>query len=154
MFEGKSVFVQVGFVKVHPDAVMPQYMTSGSSGMDVFAVEDVLIIPGTTAKVRTGFKLVLPEGVEVQVRPRGGTSYKTKMRIANAPGTVDSDFRGEVIVLVDNIGTVNERIAKGERFAQIVLMRVPKMMMVPVSDDDFASFGTERSDGCLGSTGK
>ncbi len=95
--------VPVKIKRLHPDATVPQYATDGAAGFDLVAVEDVIVAPGETVKVRTGLAFELPPGYELQIRPRSGISAKTKLRVANAPGTVDADFRGEVCVLVDNI---------------------------------------------------
>jgi dUTP pyrophosphatase len=95
--------VPVKIKRLHPDATVPQYATAGAAGFDLVAVEDVIIAPGETAKIRTGLAFELPPGYELQIRPRSGISEKTKLRVSNAPGTVDADYRGEVCVLVDNI---------------------------------------------------
>lgn len=88
--------------RVHPNAVIPKYATNGASGFDLVAVEDVIIAPGETKLVRTGLAFEIPPGYEMQIRPRSGVTLKTKLRVGNAPGTIDSDFRGEVAVIVDN----------------------------------------------------
>lgn len=103
---------------------LPEYQTSGSSGCDVYSTEDILLYPGDTDIIKTGLYMSIPKGFEIQVRPRSGLSYKTKMRVSNSPGTIDSDYRDEVGVIVDNIGTHNLHISKGERIAQFVLQEV------------------------------
>jgi len=95
--------VRVKVKKLHPDAVIPGYARPGDAGFDFIASEDVLVQPGETVKVKTGLAFAIPEGYELQVRPRSGISLKTKLRISNAPGTIDSGYRGEVAILVDNI---------------------------------------------------
>lgn len=95
--------VPVKIKRLHPDAVIPRYATEGAAGFDLVAVEDVVIKPGETALVKTGIAVQLPEGYELQIRPRSGISKKTKLRISNSPGTVDADYTGEVGVLIDNI---------------------------------------------------
>lgn len=87
--------------KVHPDAVLPKYAKQGDSGFDLVAVEDVIIEPGETKLVKTGLAFDIPEGYEIQVRPRSGITLKTKLRVQL--GTVDSNYRGEVGVIVDNV---------------------------------------------------
>lgn len=89
--------------KLHSEAVIPEYQTSGAAGFDLHAMEDVVIEPGETVLVRTGLAIELPQGYEMQIRPRSGVSLKTKLRVANAPGTVDSDYRGEICVVVSNV---------------------------------------------------
>jgi dUTP pyrophosphatase len=94
--------VNVRVKKLHEDAVIPRYARMGDAGFDLYAAEDVFIPPNGIAKVRTGLAFGLPEGYEIQVRPRSGLSYTTALRVSNAPGTVDCGFRGEVAVLLDN----------------------------------------------------
>lgn len=89
--------------KMHPDAIVPKYAHAGDSGFDFVAMEDVLILPGQTVKIPTGLAFELPPGWEIQVRDRSGVASKTKLRVANAPGTVDSSYRGEVLVIMENI---------------------------------------------------
>jgi len=94
--------VTVKIKKLHPDAVIPQYAHEGDAGFDLVAVEDVIIGPGETKAVPLGLAFEIPEGYEMQIRPRSGVSGKTKLRIPNAPGTVDSCYRGEIKVLMEN----------------------------------------------------
>lgn len=93
----------VNIKRLHPNAVIPRYATELAAGFDLVAVEDVIIAPGETALVPLGFAIELPPGYEMQVRPRSGISLRTKLRVANSPGTVDADFRAEIGVIVDNI---------------------------------------------------
>lgn len=95
--------IPVKFKRLHPDATTPQYAHDGDSGFDLTATEDVIIEPGASAIVPTGLAFEIPAGYELQVRPRSGISAKTKLRVANAPGTVDRNFRGEIGVIIDNI---------------------------------------------------
>ena len=95
----------VNIKRLHPDCHVPRYATELAAGFDLVAVEDVIIAPGETALVPLGFAVEIPPGFEMQVRPRSGISLRTKLRVANAPGTVDGDFRGEVGVIVDNNAT-------------------------------------------------
>ncbi|MFC8686355.1 dUTP diphosphatase [Brevibacillus porteri] len=95
--------VNVKIKKLHQDAVIPKYAREFDSGFDLVAIEDVIIEPGQSVKVPTGLAMALPQGYELQVRPRSGISDKTKLRISNAPGTCDAGYRGEVCVLIDNI---------------------------------------------------
>lgn len=97
--------IPVKFKRLHPDAATPQYAHDGDSGFDLTATEDVIIEPGASAIVPTGLAFEIPAGYELQVRPRSGISAKTKLRVANAPGTVDRSYRGEVGVIIDNINT-------------------------------------------------
>ncbi|MEK4360849.1 dUTP diphosphatase [Paenibacillus sp. FSL M7-1455] len=99
--------IPVKIKRLHQDAIIPKYAKPGDSGFDLVAVEDVIIAPGETALVPTGLAVEIPAGYELQVRPRSGISLRTKLRVANSPGTVDAGFRGEVKVIVDNIRRVD-----------------------------------------------
>ena len=155
----------------HPDAKKPEYAKVGDAGMDVYAIEDITINPGETVIVPIGIKVALPFGYEFEVRPRSGLSAKTPLRIANAPGTIDSGYRDEIGVIVTNIepkikdiafhndGSFDHRgilwgqsytITKGMRFAQLVLKEVPTCHFVDV--ENVGEIGTDRNGG-FGSTG-
>ncbi|MED1954868.1 deoxyuridine 5'-triphosphate nucleotidohydrolase [Brevibacillus centrosporus] len=95
--------VPVKIKKLHPDAVVPKYAKALDAGFDLYAIEDTVIPPGESVKIRTGIAVALPPGNELQVRPRSGVSEKTKLRVSNAPGTCDAGYRGEICVLIDNI---------------------------------------------------
>jgi dUTP pyrophosphatase len=95
--------MNVRIKRLHKDAVIPRYAKPGDSGFDLVAVEDVIIAPGETQLVPTGLAFEIPEGYELLVRPRSGVSLRTKLRVANPPGTIDAGFRGEVKVIIDNI---------------------------------------------------
>jgi dUTP pyrophosphatase len=128
----------------------PKYETAGAAGMDVFSTEEVLILPSCTIIIKTGLKVAVPEGFELQVRPRSGLSAKTSLRIANAPGTIDSDYRGEIGIIITNINPYeNELILRGARIAQLVLAPVYKCVWKEVE----VLSSTERGEGGFGSTG-
>ncbi|MEI2280720.1 dUTP diphosphatase [Paenibacillus polysaccharolyticus] len=110
--------MNVKFKRLHPDAKIPQYATEMAAGFDLVAVDDVIIAPGETAKVPLGFAVQIPPGYEIQIRPRSGVSAKTKLRVANSPGTVDADYRGEVAVLIDNISQKSYEIIDDEVYAE------------------------------------
>lgn len=136
--------------RLRADAVIPEYATPGAAGFDLAAVEDVVIAPGETKLVPTGIAVEIPWGYEMQIRPRSGFSLKTPLRIANAPGTIDSDFRGEVKIIVTNTSeNKGFYIKKGDRIAQGVI--APVMRAVFEEADDFSE--TDRGDGGFGSTG-
>lgn len=164
-------YIQIPFVKCHPDAKMPEYAHPDDSGMDVYAVDDYVIHPGETKLIPTGIKVAVPNGYEIQIRPKSGRALKTKMRIANSIGTVDAGFRGELQVIIENIEPPikditydfddsgrpiitsilrgsDMTIGKGEKFAQLVLMEVPKAVLFQVENLD----DTERGNGGFGST--
>ncbi|GED30763.1 dUTP diphosphatase [Brevibacillus centrosporus] len=174
MVTGERVTAQVKIKKLHPDAVIPQYARAMDAGFDLVAVEDVLVAPGESVKVPTGLAFALPEGFELQVRPRSGISAKTKLRLSNAPGTIDAGYRGEVAILVDNtreasrtyknvcldasekevtvdqeVDTHSYLIKKGDRLAQGVIAIVPVAQFEVVDELD----ETERGTGGFGSSG-
>ncbi|UJF36581.1 dUTP diphosphatase [Paenibacillus hexagrammi] len=167
--------MQIKIKKLSADAVIPKYATELSAGFDLVASEDIVIPPSQTAMVPTGLAIELPAGYELQVRPRSGVSYKTKLRVANAPGTVDADYRGEIKVLVDNIhvpsaiGTsgviaINGElirsdgtypvgtciIHKGDRIAQGVITKVEHVELIETEDE---LTETDRGQGGFGHTG-
>lgn len=150
--------IDVKIVRLHPDAMIPTYGTDGAAGFDFYALEDVTIDPGQTKLIKTGIAMAIPEGYEVQVRPRSGMSLKTLFRVANAPGTIDSDYRGECCIIGHNAGMVTYNdlvdptieIKKGDRIAQGVLCEVPQANFQVVENLD----ETERGEGGFGSTGK
>jgi dUTP pyrophosphatase len=150
--------------KLHEDAVVPRYQTNGSSGFDLHALEDTEIAAGETKLIKTGLAFDVRPGYELQIRPRSGLSLKTPLRVANAPGTVDADFRGEVCVIMTNTGfekypsekpvmgvniTSFSKIKKGDRIAQGVVCPV---MQADIEVVDYLS-DTTRGSGGFGSTG-
>lgn len=136
----------------HTDG-LPKYETEHAAGMDVRANEDVLLRPKETKLIPTGIFMAIPQGYEVQVRPRSGLSLKTKFRIANAPGTVDADYRGELCIIAENTDGSNELVVNvGDRVAQIVIQEVPQIVWDEVISRD-ALPSTERGEGGFGSTG-
>ena len=105
---------------------LPAYATHGAAGMDVLAAEDVTLAPGGRHAVATGFSVAIPEGFEIQVRPRSGLALKYGITCLNTPGTVDSDYRGEVKVLLVNLGNDDFEVTRGMRIAQIVFAEVTR----------------------------
>lgn len=134
------------------DLPLPTYASEGSAGLDLrsAALDSVEIAPGRRAIVPTGFVLEIPKGFEGQVRPRSGRAWKQGLTVINAPGTIDSDYRGEVGVLLINLGDDAVRIERGERIAQLVLSRVPRVRWREHDEDGTA---TTRGAGGFGSTG-
>ena len=130
---------------------LPAYETSGSAGMDIRAAvnEQLVIAPGRRALVPTGLILEIPEGYEVQIRPRSGLAYKHGITCLNTPGTIDSDYRGEVMILLINLGEEDFAIERGMRIAQMILAPVSRAR---IETADLASV-TERGSGGFGSTG-
>lgn len=128
---------------------LPAYATHGAAGMDVLAAEDVTLAPRARHAVATGFSVAIPEGYEIQVRPRSGLALKHGISVPNTPGTIDSDYRGELKVILINLGAEAFHIARGDRIAQLVLAPVTQAAWeeVPELDD------TARGAGGFGSTG-
>ena len=133
------------------DLPLPAYATDGAAGMDVVAAipEPLVVAPGHRAAVPTGLAMAIPEGFEVQVRPRSGLAFKHGLTVANAPGTIDSDYRGEVKVILINLGPDPVIITRGMRIAQLVPAAVTRAHLVVVETLDDTTRGT----GGFGSTG-
>jgi dUTP pyrophosphatase len=134
------------------DIPLPSYSTTGSAGLDVrAAVEDeIKIEKGKIALVPTGFSVEIPDGFEIQVRPRSGLALKHGIGLLNSPGTIDSDYRGEVKIILINLGEEDYFIKRGERIAQLVISKVYKAQLI--ESDELQV--TERNDGGFGHTGK
>lgn len=130
----------------------PVYAQDGDAGMDICAGEAICVYPGETKVIKTGLYVAIPRGYELQVRPRSGMSAKTNIRIANTPGTIDSNYRGEIGVIVDNTGNDEYNITVGDRIAQLVLNKVPTLRWQPVENIE-ALGTTNRGAGGFGSTG-
>jgi dUTP pyrophosphatase len=128
---------------------LPDYASKGAAGMDVCAAESLLLRAGKRHAVATGFAFAIPDGYEVQVRPRSGLALKHGITCLNTPGTVDSDYRGEVKVILANLGEDDFQITKGDRIAQLVVSPVTHAAMVEVEEID----ETARGAGGFGSTG-
>lgn len=166
-------YIQIPYEKCRKGVRMPEYAHIDDSGMDLYALEDYTIHPGETKLIPTGLKFAIPNGYELQIRPKSGRCLKTKLRVANTPATIDAGFRGEVCVIIENVEApiqdityefddnghpiitsilhgADHYIHKDEKFAQLVLAEVPKAnfyLVNKVMED------TERADGGFGSTG-
>jgi dUTP pyrophosphatase len=136
--------------KTRDDIETPRYQTEGSAGFDLASSIDKLILPGQTVLIPTGLFFEIPKGYELQIRPRSGVSLNTKIRISNAPGTVDSDFRGEVSIILENTGNKPLSINNGQRIAQGVLSEYARADFEIVDNLE----ETERSSNGFGSTDK
>ena len=129
---------------------LPAYATDGAAGMDVVAAEALTLAPGQRAAVATGFAIAIPAGHEVQVRPRSGLALKHGITCLNTPGTIDSDYRGEVKVILANLGQEPFAIARGDRIAQLV----PAVVLRATLDEVATLADTSRGAGGFGSTGR
>lgn len=139
--------IRIKVSKVNDSANIPKYAHKGDSGFDLSSIEQVTISPGETKLISTGLSFQIPEGYEMQIRPRSGMSAKTKLRICNSPGTVDSNFRGEVKIIAENIGHRPIFIEKGDRIAQGVICPVYEAVFVEEDLED-----TERGTNGFGSS--
>ena len=128
---------------------LPSYATPGAAGMDVVAAEDLDLLPGRRHAVATGFKVAIPHGYEIQVRPRSGLAFKHGISVPNAPGTIDSDYRGELKIVLINHGSEPFAVRRGERIAQLV----PAAVTQATFDEVEELCETERGGGGFGSTG-
>lgn len=159
--------IKIHIEKCRDTAVIPAYANPDDAGMDIYAAVDITLRPGETGIVPTGLKVAIPDGFELQVRPRSGISYRTKLRVTNSPGTIDSGYRDEVGIIMTNTspletagdirtleksngGDGTYEIKKGDRIAQFVLARVP--MIVFEETEDVTEIGINRGGG-FGSTG-
>lgn len=128
---------------------LPAYASDGAAGMDVVAAESLTLRPGARAAVATGFALAIPPGWEVQVRPRSGLALKNGITCLNTPGTIDSDYRGEVKIILANLGDEHFEVRRGDRIAQLVPAQVQRAVLTEVDTLD----ATARGGGGFGSTG-
>lgn len=128
---------------------LPAYATAGAAGMDVVAAEDVTLAPMARHAVATGFALAIPDGYEVQVRPRSGLALKNGISLPNTPGTIDSDYRGELKIIMINLGADDFAVRRGDRIAQLVVAPVVCATLHEVAALDDTARGT----GGFGSTG-
>lgn len=128
----------------------PSYASDGAAGLDVVAAESLTLAPGGRHAVATGFAVAIPAGYEIQVRPRSGLALKNGITCLNTPGTIDSDYRGEVKVILANLGSEPFEVVRGERIAQLVPAPVLKARFSEVAELD----STGRGEGGFGSTGR
>ncbi len=144
--------VIVKFLKLHPDAVIPEYQTNGSSGMDLSAYlnEPLELKPMERRLIPTGLKMELPEGYEAQVRPRSGMSIKHGITLINCVGTIDEDYRGEICVPVVNLSNETYTINNRDRIAQMIISPVTKAIAQEIKEELSV---TSRGSGGFGSTG-
>ncbi len=159
-----EIFVE----RISDDAVLPAYAHDGDAGMDLYSVSDVVIAPGETVLIHTGLRFAIPQGYEVQIRPRSGISLNTPLRIPNAPGTIDSGYRGEICIIMENTSCEkyasepeflltdkgNKKgpyhIRKGDRIAQMVVARYETSVFRVT--ENVEAIGVDREGG-FGSTG-
>ena len=138
--------------RLSKEVPLPKYETVGSSGMDLSANinNNITIQPGKTSIIPTGLAVAIPEGFEIQIRPRSGLAANNKISVLNTPGTIDADYRGEIKVILINLGNEPFKIEKGFRVAQMIVSPVVKAELIEVTDLE----ETKRGVGGFGSTGK
>lgn len=136
--------------RVSEFAILPKRAHYGDSGLDIYSAEDLIIYPSETIAVGTGWKMSVPLGYEIQIRPRSGLALKHKITVSNTPGTVDFSFRGEVKIILRNEGTLPFEIKKGDRIAQMVVSRVELWEPKEISELDQTTRGVKG----FGSTGE
>jgi len=135
--------------RIHPDAQLPAYAHPGDAGMDLYACERVTLAPMSRALVSTGLHIALPAGTEAQIRPRSGNAFKHGITVLNSPGTIDEGYRGELKILLVNLGDTAFTVEPGMRVAQMVVAPVLR-----VEVEETATLGaTPRGEGGFGSTG-
>jgi len=141
--------MKVKMKKMDGGARMPEYSHEGDSGMDLFANENTVIKPGERKLIATGIKIAMPSGLEAQVRPKSGLAVKNGITVLNTPGTIDSGYRGEIKVILANLGSEDFAVEKGKKIAQMVFAKVefPEIETVKELDE------TKRNEGGFGSTG-
>jgi dUTP pyrophosphatase len=133
------------FERLREDAIIPRYQTKGSVGLDLHSIEEAVILPGSSALIGTGLRINLPEGIEGQVRSRSGLAAKNSVFVLNSPGTIDSDYRGEIKIILFNLGKEAFYVKKEDRIAQLVL--------APVHIEQELLLDNTREDNGFGSTG-
>ncbi len=141
--------IELKLKKLSPLALIPQYQTSQSAGFDLHSIEDIVLLPGERKLISTGLSFEIPQGYEIQIRPRSGLAYKHGISVLNSPGTIDSDYRGEIKVLLINYSDEEFEIKLGDRIAQAIIQKVIQAQFIEVDSLN----NTERGDGGFGSTG-
>ncbi len=147
--EREARFV-VRLKRLHPEARLPRYEHPGDSGADLFSVADLTLAPLERAAVPTGLAAEVPDGYELQVRPKSGLALASGITVLNTPGTVDAGYRGEIRVILVNLGSEPYEVRKGQKIAQLVVAPVIRAELTEVADLS----PTERGAGGFGSTGK
>ncbi|EDM24085.1 dUTP diphosphatase [Caminibacter mediatlanticus] len=136
--------------KLKDDAILPKYQTDEAAGFDLHSIENVVIKVGERKLISTGLAFEIEKGFEAQIRPRSGLAFKYGITVLNSPGTIDSDYRGEIKVLLINLGEEDFEIKKGDRISQVVIAPVIQAEIIEVE----ILSNTQRGSGGFGSTGK
>jgi len=141
--------VKIKVQKIKDNAVIPDYAHTGDAGVDLYSTEDYLLKPGGRVLVSTGIKVAIPKGYEAQIRPKSGLALKHGLSIVNTPGTIDSGYRGEIQIIIINLGQENYKIEAGKKVAQMVIKKVEEAVFEEADSLD----ETSRNEGGFGSTG-
>ncbi len=150
MSEGSKIAMfNVRIKKLNQDAIIPKYAHKGDAGLDLYSVEEKVLAAGEYALISTGIAISIPQGYEAQVRPKSGLSANFGISVLNTPGTVDSNYRGEIMVILINFSRQSYKIEKGKKIAQMVFNKVEEAVFEEVSELD----DTSRGAGGFGSTG-
>jgi len=136
--------------KLNEEAIIPAYQSELAAGFDLHSIEDCILKPGERKLIKTGLAFEIEKGYEVQIRPRSGLAFKHGITVLNSPGTIDADYRGEIMVLLINLGSEEFEIKKGDRIAQGVV--APVVQATFIETDELSD--TKRGSGGFGSTGK
>lgn len=135
--------------RIDEEAIIPKYVHSTDSGMDIYSIENKVIKPGETVLIKTGLKIELPPNTEAQIRPKSGIALKNSVTVLNTPGTIDEGFTGEICIILINHGKEDYKVNKGEKIAQMVIQPVIRVDIEEVHDIQ----NTSRGEGGFGSTG-
>jgi len=141
--------VKIKITKIKENAIIPKYAHEGDAGVDLYSTEDYVLKPGERVLVSTGIKIAVPKGYEAQIRPKSGLALKNGISIVNTPGTVDAPYRGEIGIIIINLGQEEYKIEKGKKIAQMVINKVEEAEFEEVDELD----ETTRNEGGFGSTG-
>ena len=141
--------MKIKIQKINPEAIIPHYIHKGDAGLDLYSIEDVIVAAGERKLVGTGFKVEIPMGYEMQVRPKSGLAANYGITVLNTPGTIDCGYRGEVKVIIFNSSKENYQVKRGEKIAQAVIAKVEEAEIEEVEELS----ETTRGDGGFGSTG-
>ena len=143
--------IKIKIKKLKKNAIIPKYMTPQSAGLDIYACLESKIVlkPGERKLIPTGIAISIPEGYEAQIRPRSGLAFKYGIMPINTPGTIDADYRGEIMIILGNLGEKEFIIYHGDRIAQMVINKIEKIEFLEVEELD----STKRGEGGFGSTG-
>ena len=140
--------LKIKFEKIHPDAIIPHYANEDDAGMDLYSVKDISLKPMHRVAVPTGIKIEIPKGYEAQIRPKSGLALKNGITMPNSPGTIDAGYRGELKVLVINLGSKTYQIKKEQKIAQMIFNKIEKARFIETKLSK-----TNRGEGGFGSTG-